>query len=97
MVPRVARGPATVAIVSAAGIVAPLPAGGDHAQAFVALVVTAVPAGSISASHVGDGGFRMVAPYFDIGERDPLRTWTVLEGVLSVAGFAVAAVLSPAV
>lgn len=36
----------------------------------------------------------MVAKYFGITERDTLKTWTVLESVLSVAGFAVAAVLS---
>jgi len=36
----------------------------------------------------------MVAKYFGISERDTLRTWTVLESVLSVAGFAVAAVVS---
>jgi len=36
----------------------------------------------------------MVAKYFGISERDTLKTWTVLESVLSLAGFAVAAVLS---
>ena len=36
----------------------------------------------------------MVAKYFGISERDTLKTWTVLESVLSVAGFVVAAVLS---
>lgn len=91
---RVAQGSATVAIVTTAGIVAPLLAEGHHSQAFVALVIMAISAGSIFASHVNDGGFWMVAKYFGITERDTLRTWTVLESVLSVAGFAVAAVLS---
>ena len=54
----------------------------------------AISAGSIFASHVNDGGFWMVAKYFGISERDTLRTWTVLESVLSLAGFAVAAVVS---
>jgi GntP family gluconate:H+ symporter len=94
LVLRVAQGSATVAIVTTAGIVAPLLAEGDHSQAFVALVIMAISAGSIFASHVNDGGFWMVAKYFGITERDTLRTWTVLESVLSVAGFAVAAVLS---
>ncbi|MEV5531349.1 GntP family permease [Streptomyces prunicolor] len=94
LVLRVAQGSATVAIVTTAGIVAPLLAEGDHSQAFVALVIMAISAGSIFASHVNDGGFWMVAKYFGISERDTLRTWTVLESVLSVAGFAVAAVLS---
>ncbi|MFD9001687.1 GntP family permease [Streptomyces sp. NPDC059582] len=91
---RVAQGSATVAIVTTAGIVAPLLAEGDHSQAFVALVIMAISAGSIFASHVNDGGFWMVSKYFGISERDTLKTWTVLETVLSVAGFAVAAVLS---
>lgn len=94
LVLRVAQGSATVAIVTTAGIVAPLLSEGDHSQAFVALVIMAISAGSIFASHVNDGGFWMVAKYFGISERDTLRTWTVLESVLSVAGFAMAAVVS---
>ncbi|WP_406440036.1 GntP family permease [Streptomyces sp. NBC_00631] len=91
---RVAQGSATVAIVTTAGIVAPLLTEGHHSQAFVALVIMAISAGSIFASHVNDGGFWMVAKYFGISERDTLRTWTVLESVLSVVGFGVAGVLS---
>ncbi|MFJ2812314.1 GntP family permease [Streptomyces sp. NPDC087294] len=94
LVLRVAQGSATVAIVTTAGIVAPLLAEGDHSQAFVALVIMAISAGSIFASHVNDGGFWMVAKYFGISERDTLKSWTVLESVLSVTGFAVSAVLS---
>ncbi|MGW0969541.1 GntP family permease [Streptomyces sp. NPDC002516] len=94
LVLRVAQGSATVAIVTTAGIVAPLLTEGHHSQAFVALVIMAISAGSIFASHVNDGGFWMVAKYFGISERDTLRTWTVLESVLSVAGFAVAAAMS---
>lgn len=94
LVLRVAQGSATVAIVTTAGIVAPLLTEGNHSQAFVALVIMAISAGSIFASHVNDGGFWMVAKYFGISERDTLKTWTVLESVLSLAGFAVAAVVS---
>ncbi|MGW3128148.1 GntP family permease [Streptomyces sp. NPDC001123] len=91
---RVAQGSATVAIVTTAGIVAPLLTEGHHSQAFVALVIMSISAGSIFASHVNDGGFWMVAKYFGISERDTLKSWTVLETVLSVVGFAVAGVLS---
>ncbi|MEU6544371.1 gluconate:H+ symporter [Streptomyces sp. NPDC046859] len=94
LVLRVAQGSATVAIVTTAGIVAPLLSEGHHSQAFTALVIMAVSAGSIFASHVNDGGFWIVAKYFGITERDTLKSWTVLESVLSLAGFAVAAVLS---
>lgn len=94
LVLRVAQGSATVAIVTSAGIVAPLLHAGDFSQPAVALVIMAISAGSIFASHVNDGGFWMVAKYFGISERDTLKSWTVLESVLSVAGFAVAAVAS---
>ncbi|MEU9704625.1 gluconate:H+ symporter [Streptomyces sp. NPDC047981] len=94
LVLRVAQGSATVAIVTTAGIVLPLVEGGDHSQAFLALVIMAISAGSIFASHVNDGGFWIVSKYFGITERDTLKSWTVLESVLSLAGFAVAAALS---
>ncbi|MFI1209198.1 GntP family permease [Streptomyces sp. NPDC020802] len=91
---RVAQGSATVAIVTTAGIVVPLVEGQDLSQAHLALIIMAISAGSIFASHVNDGGFWIVAKYFGISERDTLKSWTVLETVLSVAGFAMAAALS---
>ncbi|MGV9856274.1 GntP family permease [Streptomyces sp. NPDC003442] len=91
---RVAQGSATVAIVTTAGIVTPMLSDGDYSQAHLALVIMSISAGSIFASHVNDGGFWMVAKYFGITESDTLKSWTVLETVLSVAGFVVAALLS---
>ncbi|WP_030623227.1 GntP family permease [Streptomyces sclerotialus] len=91
---RVAQGSATVAIVTTAGIVLPLVESQHLSQPHLALVIMAISAGSIFASHVNDGGFWMVSKYFGISERDTLKTWTVLESVLSVAGFVVAALVS---
>ncbi|MFJ9081160.1 MULTISPECIES: GntP family permease [unclassified Streptomyces] len=91
---RVAQGSATVAIVTTAGIVGPLLQAGDYSQPYTALVIMAISAGSIFASHVNDGGFWMVSKYFGISERDTLRSWTVLESVLSIAGFVVALLIS---
>ncbi|MFD9487697.1 GntP family permease [Streptomyces sp. NPDC059991] len=91
---RVAQGSATVAIVTTAGIVVPLVEGAAYSQAHLALIIMAISAGSIFASHVNDGGFWMVSKYFGITERDTLKSWTVLETVLSVAGFGVAGLLS---
>ncbi|MCW2873142.1 gluconate:H+ symporter [Actinacidiphila oryziradicis] len=91
---RVAQGSATVAIVTTAGIVQPITASGHYSQTHLALVIMAISAGSIFASHVNDGGFWMVAKYFGISERDTLKTWTVLETVLSVVGFGMAGALS---
>ncbi|HCA84684.1 MAG TPA: permease [Streptomyces sp.] len=91
---RVAQGSATVAIVTTAGIVVPLIDGADLPQSQLALIIMAISAGSIFASHVNDGGFWMVAKYFGISERDTLKSWTVLETVLSVTGFVVAVLIS---
>jgi len=87
---RLAQGSATVAIVTTAGIISPVVAAGGYSQAQLALIVIAVSAGSIIASHVNDGGFWIVAKYFGMSVKDTLRTWTVLETILSVVGFAMA-------
>jgi GntP family gluconate:H+ symporter len=91
---RLAQGSATVAIVTTGGIVAPLLKEHDYSQAHTALIVIAISAGSIIASHVNDGGFWIVSRYFNMSVRDTLKTWTVLETILSVVGFAVAGALS---
>ena len=90
---RLAQGSATVAIVTTAGIIAPLVAAGGYSQAQTALIVIAVSAGSIIASHVNDGGFWIVAKYFNMSVKDTLKTWTVLETILSVVGFLMASLV----
>jgi GntP family gluconate:H+ symporter len=90
---RIAQGSATVAIVTTAGIIEPIVAEGGYSQAQIALIVIAVSAGSIIASHVNDGGFWIVSKYFNMSVKDTLKTWTVLETILSVSGFAMTALL----
>lgn len=85
---RIAQGSATVAIIATAGIVGPLVAAGGFSQAHIALIVIAISAGWIIASHVNDGGFWIVSRYFGIPIKETLQTWTVLETILSVVGFA---------
>lgn len=91
---RIAQGSATVAIVTTAGIVAPVLADMDYSQPQLALIVMAIAAGSIIASHVNDGGFWIVSRYFGLSVKETLQSWTVLETILSVVGFIVAALLS---
>jgi len=88
---RIAQGSATVAIVTTSGIVAPTVLELHYSQAQLALIVVAISAGSIIASHVNDGGFWIVSRYFGLTVPNTLKTWTALETVLSVSGFAVAA------
>ncbi|WP_040807319.1 GntP family permease [Nocardia concava] len=90
---RIAQGSATVAIVTTGGIVAPLVADHGYSQVALALIAMAIAAGSIILSHVNDGGFWIIAKFFNLTVKQTLQTWTVLETVLSVVSFAVAAVL----
>ncbi|TDD30391.1 GntP family permease [Actinomadura sp. KC06] len=91
---RVAQGSATVAIVTTGGIVAPLVKAEDYSDPHIALIAIAISAGSIIASHVNDGGFWIISRYFNMSVRDTIKTWTVLETILSIVGFAMAAGLS---
>lgn len=80
---RVTLGSATVAAITAAGIVLPL------AQSGVAspeLLVLATGAGSLTCSHVNDTGFWLFKEYFGLTVPQTLRSWTVMETVVSVIG-----------
>lgn len=90
---RVAQGSATAAIAASAAIIGPTIKDVGYSQPQLALIAAAICAGSIIASHVNDGGFWIVSRYFGISVKDTLKTWTVLETILSVTGFAVAAIL----
>lgn len=83
---RVATGSATVAMTTAAGIVAPVLALTPGAN--VELVVLATGAGSIVLSHVNDAGFWMVKEFFNMTVPQTLKSWTVMETILSVVGLA---------
>ncbi|MFC7678971.1 GntP family permease [Paenibacillus sp. GCM10028914] len=89
---RVATGSATVAMTTAAGIVAPVLALTPGAN--VELVVLATGAGSIVLSHVNDAGFWMVKEFFNMSVTQTLKSWTVMETLLSVIGLALALTLN---
>ena len=84
---RLATGSATVAMVTAAGIVTPILAVDPTVDP--ALVVLAIGAGSVFFSHVNDAGFWLVREYFGMSVRDTFRTWSVMETVVSVVGLLV--------
>jgi GntP family gluconate:H+ symporter len=81
---RLATGSATVATVTAAGIIAPLVADMDSTE--VSLVVLAIGAGSVFFSHVNDAGFWLIKEYFGMTVGQTIRTWSLMETVLSVSG-----------
>jgi GntP family gluconate:H+ symporter len=89
---RLATGSATVATVTASGILAPLAAGMPTTQ--VSLMVLAIGAGSVFFSHVNDAGFWLVKEYFGLTVGQTLKSWSVMETVISVVGLACVLILS---
>lgn len=86
---RLATGSATVATITTAGIVAGL--AGDVPPE---LLVLAVGTGSLFFSHVNDAGFWLINQYFGMSVVDTIKTWSVMETLISVVGFAGVLVLS---
>jgi len=76
---RLATGSATVATVTASGLVAPLAAHADPS-----LLALAIGAGSLFLSHVNDAGFWMVKEYFGMSIAQTFATWSAMETILSV-------------
>jgi GntP family gluconate:H+ symporter len=89
---RLATGSATVATVTAAGIVAPLAT--HQSPALLALLVLAIGAGSLIFSHVNDAGFWLVKEYFGLTVGQTLKTWSVMETIISVVGLGSVMLLS---
>jgi len=89
---RVATGSATVAMTTAAGIVAPIAAAtpGTHPE----LLVLATGAGALMLSHVNDAGFWLIKEFFNMTVPQTLKTWTVMETIIGVAGLAFTLALS---
>ena len=80
---RVCVGSATVAGLTAAGIVLPLIANTDVSPE---LMVLAIGSGSLMLSHVNDSGFWLYKEYFNLSVKDTLKTWTVMETTVGVMG-----------
>lgn len=94
---RVLQGSATVAMITAAGLVAELvtPGAAEAATAtavtstqpwFPALATLAIAAGASIASHVNDSGFWLVGRFLGLTVGETLRTWTIVETIVAVAG-----------
>jgi Gnt-I system high-affinity gluconate transporter len=80
---RLAVGSATVAGFTAAGIIAPLIA---QSQVDPNLMVLSVGAGSLLFSHVNDSGFWLFKEYFNLSIRETIRSWSIMETIVSVVG-----------
>ncbi|MDO5059981.1 MAG: GntP family permease [Neisseria sp.] len=91
LVLRVAQGSATVALMTAAGLMAPAVAAAGYNEWQLAAVVLATAAGSVCASHVNDSGFWLVGRLLNMDVPTTLKTWTVNQTLIAVVGFALSA------
>jgi len=88
---RVCLGSATVAGLTAAGIIAPMMA---TAHVHPSLMVLSIGAGSLMFSHVNDAGFWLFKEYFNLSMKDTIRSWSLMETIVAIFGLGGVMVLS---
>ena len=91
---RIAQGSATVAMITGAGLMAPILQLAPMSPASLGLLVIAISSGATILSHVNDSGFWLVSRYLGMSEKDTLKTWTVMTTIISLAGLASCLVIS---
>ncbi len=91
---RITQGSATVAMITAAGIISPLLSSFSLDQPNIALIVIAIAAGATILSHVNDSGFWIVSKYLGMNEKQTLQSWTVMETIIAVSGLIFTLLLS---
>ena len=84
---RVIQGSATVAMITAAGLVAPILAESTYSSFELASIVISIAAGATAMSHVNDSGFWLVSQYLGITEKQTFRTWTAMTTIIAFSGF----------
>jgi GntP family gluconate:H+ symporter len=89
---RLATGSATIATITASSLIIDLVAGMSTGE--LSLVVLAIGAGSLFFSHVNDAGFWLVNQYFGMSVGQTIKTWSIMETVLSVSGLVVVLLMS---
>ncbi|MDT8414509.1 MAG: gluconate:H+ symporter [Flavobacteriaceae bacterium] len=92
---RVIQGSATVAMITAAGLVAALLENLTLSAGQLACIVIAVASGASMLSHVNDSGFWLVSQYLGLNEKQTFRSWTMMTVWLGLVGFAVVSLLYP--
>lgn len=83
---RILQGSATVAMITAAGITAPLLAN-NITEIDKALMVIAIASGASIMSHVNDSGFWLVSKYLGLNEKQTFKSWSMMTVILSLTGF----------
>jgi len=91
---RIAQGSATVAMITSASIISPMVKIFALSQPQTALVVVSIAAGATIMSHVNDSGFWIVSRYLGMDEKQTLKSWTVMETIVAIAGLAFTMIIS---
>ena len=91
---RIAQGSATVAMITGAGLIAPILELQPLSAASLGLLVIAISSGATILSHVNDSGFWLVSRYLGMSEKDTLKTWTVMTTIISLTGLASCLIIS---
>jgi len=90
---RIVQGSSTVAMITAAGLVAPLLVGAALSPIQLACMVIAIASGASIFSHVNDSGFWLVGQYLGITEKQTFKSWTIMTTILAFTGIVTASVI----
>ncbi len=93
---RLLQGSATVAMITAAGIMAPIILNLEMSEIQLALLTLSIAAGASGFSHVNDSGFWLVNRYLGLTEVQTIKSWTAMTGILSVVAFIIILLLNTA-
>lgn len=91
---RCVQGSATVAMITAAGIMSPILENVDISPMGLALIVLSIAAGASGFSHVNDSGFWLVNRYLGISESQTLKSWTAMTGILSITALIIIVIIN---
>ncbi|MEX0928690.1 MAG: gluconate:H+ symporter, partial [Balneolales bacterium] len=90
---RVSQGSATVAMVTSAGLIAPIVAAGAYSAPLLGCITIAIACGATVLSHVNDSGFWLVSQFMGLSEKDTLLSWTIMETLIGITGLLVVLVI----
>lgn len=90
---RIAQGSATVALLTTAGLIQHAVQAANYSNLQVGAIVMAAAAGSVVVSHVNDAGFWLVGRLFNMDVATTFKTWTLMETLIGLVGFMLAALL----
>lgn len=90
---RLLQGSSTVAMITAAGLTAPLLSNFEGSSYQLACIVITIASGASIFSHVNDSGFWLVGQYLGIDEKTTFKSWSLMTTILALSGFIFSSVL----